>query len=191
MTSRTYEAPGPGTWEQDSTHCPRPLTPYLFDLFKKSFVQGFKEGSARYGLLFSHLEPALVNGFMYYRDSVVDPDDSEEVGRRFESARHGLESKIWREDLDLWDREIKPDSIRRNNSLQSVGLAGLDADGLLAHLAAVYDNAHEMVYRHHKFSITALIPMGLYLANAMDWHGCRSVVGAAPGLLACLAWGSG
>ncbi len=115
MTSRTYEAPGPETWEQDSTHCPRPLTPYLFDLFKKSFVRGFKEGSARYGLLFSHLEPALVNGFMYYRDSVVDPDDSEEVGRRFESARHGLESKIWREDLDLWDREIKPDSIRRNN----------------------------------------------------------------------------
>ena len=171
MTSRTYEAPGPGTWEQDSTHCPRPVTPYLFDVFKKSFVRGFKEGSARYGLLFSHLEPALVNGFMYYRDSVVDPGDSEEVGRRFESARHGLESKIWREDLDLWDREIKPDSIRRNNSLQSVGLAELDADGLLAHLAAVYDNAHEMVYRHHKFSITALIPMGLYLANAMEWTG--------------------
>ena len=50
MTPRTYQAPGPGTWEQDSTHCPRPLTQYLFVVFTEPFMKGFKEGSARYGL---------------------------------------------------------------------------------------------------------------------------------------------
>ena len=101
MTPRPYAAPGPGTWEQDSTHFPRPLTQYFFDVFPEPFMRGFKEGTARYGLLFSHLEPALVNGFLYYQDHVVDPDDGEEVGRRFEAARVALESRLWREDLDL------------------------------------------------------------------------------------------
>ncbi len=70
-----------------------------------------------------------------------------------------------------------PDSIRRNRALESVAVAELDTDGLLAHLEAVRDNAVEMVWRHHKFSIPAIIPTGLYLANAMTWTGMD------PGLL--------
>ena len=127
MTPRPYAAPGPGTWEQDCTHFPRPATQYFFDVFPEPFIREFEEGSARYGLLFSHLKSALVNGFLYYRDVVVDPDDGEEVGRRFEAARNALESKLWRKDLDLWDREFMPHSISRNHALQSVGLADLDA----------------------------------------------------------------
>ena len=171
MTPRTYQAPGPGTWEQDSTHFPRPATPYFFDVFPEPFMRGFKEGSARYGLLFSHLEPALVNGFLYYKGNDVDPDDGPEVERRFKAASEALESKLWREDLDLWDREFMPDSIQRNRALESAALADLDTDGLLAHLEAVRDNAAEMVWRHHKFTIPAVIPTGLYLANALEWTG--------------------
>ena len=171
MTPRTYQAPGPGTWEQDSTHFPRPATPYFFDVFPEPFMRGFKEGSGRYGLLFSHLEPALVNGFLYYKGNDVDPDDGPEVERRFKAASEALESKLWREDLDLWDREFMPDSIQRNRALESVALADLDTDGLLAHLEDVRDNAAEMVWRHHKFTIPAVIPTGLYLANALEWTG--------------------
>ncbi len=171
MTSQTYEAPGPGTWEQDATHFPRPVTPYFFDVFAQPFMRGFKEGTSRYGLLFSHLEPALINGFLYYKANDVDPDDGEEVERRFKAAGEALESRIWGQDLDLWDREFKPDSIQRNRALQSVVVADLDTEGLLAHLTAVHDNATEMVYRHHKFSITAIIPTGLYLSHAMEWTG--------------------
>jgi pyruvate,water dikinase len=171
MTPRTYEAPGPGTWEQDSTHFPRPVTRYGFDVFREPFVRGFKEGSARYGLLFSHLEPASVNGFFYNRVTDVDPDDGPEVERRFGAATEALKSKLWRADLDLWDREFMPDSIQRNGALQSVALADLDTEGLLAHLAAVRENAGEMVWRHHKFTIPAIIPTGLYLSHALAWTG--------------------
>lgn len=171
MTERTFEAPGPGTWEQDSTHLPRPVTPYVSEVFPEAFVAGFKEGSARYGLLFSHLEPAVVNGFVYYRDEGVNPEDAEEVERRFAAARDALETKLWRQDLELWDRDLMPDSIRRNRELQAVDLPSLDTEELVGHLEAVRDNAKEMVYRHHKFSVPSIIPVGLYLAKAMEWTG--------------------
>ncbi len=171
MTPRTYQAPGPGTWEQDPTHFARPVTQYFIEVFAEPFMQGFKEGSERYGLLFSHLEPALVNGFLYMKANDVDPDDGPEVERRFKAASAALESKLWRDDLDLWDREFMPDSIQRNRALQTVALTELDTDGLLAHLEAVHANAVEMVWRHHKFSIPAIIPTGLYLSNAIQWTG--------------------
>ena len=171
MTPLTYQAPGPGTWEQDPTHFPRPATQFIIDVFREPFMRGFKEGSARYGLLFSHLEPALVNGFLCYNAHDVDPDDGPEVERRFEAPTEALESKLWRDDLDLWDREFMPDSIQRNRALQSVALVDLDTDGLLAHLEAVRENAVEMVWRHHKFTIPAIIPTGLYLANTLEWTG--------------------
>ena len=171
MTPPAYESPGPGTWEQDPTHFPRPLTPFVSEAFSDAFVRGFKEGTARYGLLVSHLEPAIINGFMYTRLEGVDPSDGEEVGRRIEAAQVALESKLWREDLDLWDREFKPDSIRRNQDLEGVGVAELGTEELLAHLAAVRENAVEMVYRHHKFTISSVIPVGLYLASALEWTG--------------------
>mgnify|MGYP007062784718 CR=1 FL=1 len=168
MAERTYEAPGPGTWEQDGTHFPRPITQYAFDVFREPFMRGFKDGTSRYGLLFSHLEPALVNGFFYNRaQNVAGP----EVEGRFKAASQALASKVWRDDLDLWDREFKADSIQRNRGLQSVPLADLDTAGLLAHLTAVRDNAVEMVWRHHKFTIPAIIPAGLYLSKAREWTG--------------------
>lgn len=171
MTPPTYSAPGPGTWEQDSTHFPRPLTPFVAEAFPGPFTRGFKEGTARYGLLVSHLEPAIINGFMYNRVDGVDPDDGEEFSRRVSAAQEALESRLWRDDLDLWDREYKPDSILRNRALESVDLTKLDMDGLLEHLATCHENASEMVYRHHKFTIPSVIPVGLYLASATQWTG--------------------
>jgi pyruvate,water dikinase len=147
------------------------LTPFVSEVFPEPFKRGFKEGTARYGLLFSHLEPAIINGFMYNRIDSVAPDDEEEVGRRFGAAQQALESKIWRRDIELWDKEFKPDSIRRNRALQAVDVTALDTEGLLAHLGAVRENAGEMVYRHHKFTIGSIIPVGLYLSNVMRWTG--------------------
>lgn len=171
MTTPTYEAPGPGTWEQDPTHFPRPVTPFVEETFLEGFVRGFSEGSARYGVLLSHIEPAVVNGFVYNQMVGVDPDDAEEFERRAAAAERTVQSKLWREDLDLWDQEFKPDSIRRNRALESVDVSELDTDALVDHLEAVRDNAREMMYRHHKWSFTAILPVGMYLASALQWTG--------------------
>ncbi len=177
---RTYEPPGPGTWEQDATHCPRPLTPFMFETFREAFPKGFREGTARYGLLFSHLEPATVNGFLYYRPTMVDPSDEQEIGRRFEAARTALESRLWLKDLERWDTEYKPDSIRRNRELETAPIREMDREAFIAHLTAAKDNAAEMIYRHHIFTIPAILATGLYLAYATEWTGLDAGAIMAP-----------
>ena len=179
-TSRTYDAPGPGTWEQDSTHNPLPVTVYKFASTKDSFPKGFREGTARYGLLFDYLEPAAVNGFLYSRPVLVDGSNREEVGRRFEAARNAFENKIWFDDLERWDREVKPDSIRRNRALEAAPLSKFDNEGMIGHLTAASDNAEEMVYRHHIFTVASVLPVGTYLAHAVQWTGLDSGLLLAP-----------
>ena len=180
---RTFEVPGPGSWEQDSTHCPRPLTEYTFSLFKNEFPRGFAEGTARMGLLFSHLEPASVNGFMYYQ---MIPAGEEEFPVRFAAAEEAFTSRLWRAELERWDTEYKPDSIRRNQALQSVAIRDLEADAFIEHLEAARSNCGEMIYRHHIFTAPSIVPMGHYVAKAGEWTGLDAghllapLKGAAP-----------
>jgi len=178
--TRTFAAPGAGTWEQDSAHSPRPVTRWKYETFNGPFQRGFQEGTARYGLLFDFLEPAVVNDFLYYRHRLVDPADGAEIGRRLGAAKHAFENKLWRDDLDRWDREIKPDSIRRNRALETTPMERLDTEAFIAHLDAVRDNAGEMVYRHHIFTIASVLPVGHYVATAADWTGLDSGALLAP-----------
>ena len=171
---RPFVAPGPGTWIQDSTHSPRPVTAYHFEAFKDAFPKGFREGTARFGLLFDYLHPELVNGFVYYRHVLVDPSNKEEVARRFESARHALEHKLWLRELERWDREFMPDSIQRNRALEAVPMQTLDTEAFIRHLVTVRENASEMVYRHHIFTAASIMAVGRYVAHAMEWTGWDS-----------------
>ncbi|MBP7149560.1 MAG: hypothetical protein KBD01_18690 [Acidobacteria bacterium] len=168
----TFTAPGPGTWEQDPAHFPRAITPWTAEAFPPGFARGFAEGTRRYGLLFSHLDAGVVNGFIYYRVvPAAEVHGEAEVPRRFEAAREAIERRLWREDLALWDNEMKADSFRRNRALQSVDLAALSDRELARHVERCFENEVEMVYRHHKFTITAIFPVGLYVAAAKEWTG--------------------
>jgi pyruvate,water dikinase len=73
MTTRVFEAPGPGTWELDTTHFSKPLSAYISSIKGDSLVRGFKEGTERYGLLMSHHKSATIHGFSYshYRKQAV------------------------------------------------------------------------------------------------------------------------
>lgn len=175
-----FSAPDSGTWKQDSAHSPRPVTRWKAETFSEPFVRGFSEGTARYGLLFDHLEPAFINGFLYYQDRGVDPADAAEVGRRFDAAKRAFEQKLWLEDLDRWDREFKTDSIRRNRELEGTPIRSLDTDAFVRFLDAVRDNVKEMVYRHHIFSAPSILPVGHYLAHAAEWTGLDSGTLLAP-----------
>jgi hypothetical protein len=61
----TFEAPGPGPWELETAHFPRPFPKFGLEGLTRAFKKGFTEGTARYGLLLSHFEMRLVNGFLY------------------------------------------------------------------------------------------------------------------------------
>jgi len=50
--SLTYEPPGPGTWEIDAVHFPRPATRYWTEMHPEPFRRGFAEFPRYYGMLF-------------------------------------------------------------------------------------------------------------------------------------------
>jgi pyruvate,water dikinase len=85
-----------------------------------------------------------------------------------------VESRRWLQDLAEWD-ELKKDSIARNTSLQSIKLTKLDRQELIAHLEACFVNAEEMVYRHHKYSVGSLMPVGRFLDVATISSGLSAV----------------
>jgi len=184
MSERIFEAPGPGTWELDATHLSKPVSLYTASIFPDSLARGFKIGTERFGLFFSHLQPVFIHGFCYTKPMLAFvPEDAppgpppegffEQPGlvERFANGKKAIENKLWREDLRRWDEEVKPDSIRRNQKLQSVSPESLNTGELIQHLIDCYQNLIEMWYRHHIFTIPSLIPTGLYLGKACEWTG--------------------
>jgi pyruvate,water dikinase len=197
MTDKIFEAPGPGTWELDTTHFSKPLSAYTSSFMGDSLVRGFKEGTERFGLLMSHLKSAKVHGFSYSQpvlaftseDALPGPPpagyfEQPELLARLRRGKKAIENKLWREDLKRWDEEVKPDSIRRNLGLQGVDPESLDTEGLIQHMTDCYQNAGEMLYRHHIFTIPSVLPVGLYVGNVCQWSG------ASPGEVLYLLKGS-
>ena len=182
MTTRTYEAPGPGTWELDTTHFSKPITLYSREFLGDGLIRGFKEGTERYGLFLSHLKYAFVNGFPYIQPALAfvpedappgpPPDgffEQPDLVKRFENGPKAVEAKLWRQDLKRWDEEVKPDSIRRNRELGAVVPSDMSNEELIQHLSACRDNVAEMFYRHHIFSIPSIFVTGLYISKTCEW----------------------
>lgn len=174
---REFKAPGPGTWQLDTTHSHGAMTFYAAECFE-GLPRGFKEGCAKYGLMVSHPQPFFLHNFFFTQLvpfvgkpggnpppklvfkllSQVHPG----IRKRAHTAHTSFIERRWLQDLDEWD-ELKKDSILRNTRLQSVDLATLDDAGLIAHLQDCRANAEEMVYRHHIYSVGAILPIGWFL----------------------------
>jgi phosphohistidine swiveling domain-containing protein len=187
-TDGNYTAPGPGAWELETVHFTRPISRLMQAPMLGGFVRGFKEGTARYGLMLSHIEPAIVNSFIYMRPvpfgappSATKPPPKivfqlltrlvPKIRRRIADSVRALEGRQWRKDLEWWDNEIKPKAIAKHKKLQAVDPAALDDAALLAHLSTCLEHASNMVYQHHQFTSTCIMPVGDLLAHVQDWTG--------------------
>ena len=65
MAGKVWAPPRPGAWEIELTHFPRASTKFVSEMFGENFMRGFAEGTKMYGILLSHLDFAVLNGFMY------------------------------------------------------------------------------------------------------------------------------
>ena len=117
-----FDPPGPGSWEIDAVHFPRPVTRYWAELHPEPFARGSGEFMRYYGILLERLAHEYVNGFAY---KTAVPVAEDEVPARFERASEVFEKKLWRDQLREWDETFKPASIQTHRELQSV-----DADAL-------------------------------------------------------------
>ena len=167
-TELRFEPPGPGSWELDPVHFPRPVTRYWAELHPEPFSRGFSEFTRFYGLLLDTMAYSYVNGFAY---ASMRPVSDDQVPSRFQRAQEVFEHKLWRDQLRDWDETFKPSSIKEHRELQSVEADELSDDDLLAYLSRCRDHHAEMIYQHMRFTAAAMLPTGDLLAHVGDWTG--------------------
>jgi phosphohistidine swiveling domain-containing protein len=162
------DPPGPGFWELDAVHFPRPVTRYWSEMHSEPFGRGFRELTAFYGMLIDTLDYRYASGFAY--KTIVPVADSE-VPARFQRAEEAVQGKLWREQLRDWDETFKPRSIATHRELQSVDPDALSDQELVAYLTRCRDHHIEMIYQHMRHTGAASLPTGDFLAHVGDWTG--------------------
>ncbi len=167
-TAFRFEPPGPGPWEQDPVHFPRPLTRYYQETQPPSFKRGTNDFARFYGMLIDGLQMAYVNGFGYHQ---VLPAPEAEVPERFKRAEQAFAQKLWREQLRDWDENRKPSSIATHREIQAVNPDALSEAELVAYLTRCRDHHSVMIAQHMRFTAGAVIPVGDFLAHVGDWTG--------------------
>ncbi len=189
----TFTAPGKGPWELETTHFQRPASRFGGDVYIEPFGRGFAMGTARYGMLLSHIQPGLSNGFLYQQpvafmapEGAMKPPPAPvlwlltrlhpKMRARIATSAKAMENKQWRADLDMWDNQDKPAAIEQHLAIQVVDVRELDDEALIEHLDIARAHAGEMVALHHKYTATAVVVTGDFLADASEWTGQPSGV---------------
>ena len=167
-SERRFDPPGPGFYEQDSVHLPRAVTRYWTETHPAAFAQGTSEFTAFYGMLIGGLSMTYINGIGY---KSVEPLPDEEVPARFARAEEVFAKKLWREQLREWDETVKPAAIAKHRELQAVDADALSDAELAAYLERCRDHHAAMVTQHMRYTASAVVPTGDFLAHVGDWTG--------------------
>jgi pyruvate,water dikinase len=163
-----FDPPGPGFYEQDSVHLPRAVTRYWAETHPAAFLRGTSEFTAFYGMLIGGLSMTYINGFGY---KAVEPLPDEEVPARFARAEEVFAKKLWREQLHEWDETVKPAAIAKHRELQAVDADALSDAELAAYLERCRDHHAAMIAQHMRYTASAIVPTGDFLAHVGDWTG--------------------
>jgi hypothetical protein len=163
-----FEPPGPGAWELDPVHFPRPVTRYWTEIHPEALRRGVQDFTRFYGMLIDTLEYKYVNGFAY---KTVRPAPEGDVPERFKRVEEVFQRKLWREQLHDWDEKIKPASLKAHRELQSVDPEELSDEELITHLTRCRNHHAAMISQHMRFTAAALVPTGDFLAHVGDWTG--------------------
>src|SRR5262245_53408870 len=167
-TKLNLEPPGPGSWEQDPVHFPRPLTRYFQETHPPAFEKGTGDFARYYGMLIGGLRMRYVKGFGYRQ---VLPTPDAEIPQRLQRAEQVFARKIWREQLRDWDENCKPSTIAMHRELQAVDPDTLSDAELAAYLTRCRDHHSAMLAQHMRFTASAVLPTGDFLVHVGEWTG--------------------
>ena len=120
-------------------------------------------------MLIDGLANSYVNGFAYIQTL---PAPEEEIPQRFARAEEVMAGKLWREQLREWDETSKPAAIAKHRELQSVDPDALSDEELVdVPRAAAGTITRAMITQHMRFTASAVVPTGDFLAHVGDWTG--------------------
>ncbi|MFL6089350.1 MAG: PEP-utilizing enzyme [Aeromicrobium sp.] len=187
MAEPTWEPPGKGAWELETTHAFRPWTRFAQEPFAEGFVRGFQRGTAHYGLMLDHLAPAFVNGFMYNqpRPFAAPPGAPPppkpvlwaltrlhpKIRARIRAGAQAFAERRWRADLDHWDAVDKPAAIEKHRAIQDVDVSSLSDHDLAEHIAQCHQHLTDSIFLHHKYTVPSVLLTGDFLAGVQEWTG--------------------
>ena len=151
-------------------------------------MAGFKAGTRHYGLLLDYLDVGVINRFIYFAPRAVGaPKGAKgppprlvfevmrrlhpEIRRRVRRAEVTFRDRLWREDVELWDRTLRPRLAAKGRALLAEDLSGASDAQLADHLRRATELLREAVFTHHRLNFCALLPVGDFLIHAMDWTG--------------------
>ncbi len=159
---------GPGFWELDPVHLPRPATRYWTEMHPEPFQRGTSEFARGYGMLIDGLRMTYIDGFGY---KSVAPVPESELPKRFERADEAVKTKYWRTQREEWDATFKPTAIKAHRAIQSVDPDTLSDAELADYLTRCRDHHVQMIYQHMRFTGAAIVPIGDFLAHVGEWTG--------------------
>ena len=168
----TFEPPGPGSWELDALHFPRPVTAYWAEMHPEPFSLGYGDMTAFYGVPIQTRRIAYVNGFCYGQ---MEPIAPEAFPERLQRVTEVFDRKLWRESALEWQEVRKPASETANREIQAIDPDQLDDQALVEHLRRCRDNHVSMIRQHMGLTGTAVISPGDFLVHARQWTGLPTV----------------
>lgn len=130
--------------------------------------RGTNDFAQYYGMLIDGMETVYINGFAYNTMRLAAEED---IPQRFQRAEEVFEKKLWREQLREWDETYKPASISAHREIQAVDPDALSDEELITYLTKCRDHHAAMMAQHMRFTASAMIPTGDFLAHVGDWTG--------------------
>jgi pyruvate,water dikinase len=164
----TITPPGPGPWELDPVHFPRPVTGYWAEMHPEPFANGFGDFMAYYGIPLEKRLTSYPSGFCYSQMVPVAP---EEFPNRLARSAEAFERKVWRDQAKEWQEVRKPASVQAHREIQAIDPDGLGDDELAGYLRRCREHHAVMIRQHMAFTGTAVIPPGDFLVQATGWTG--------------------
>jgi len=162
----TLTPPGPGPWELDPVHFPRPVTAYWAEMHPEPFSLGYGDFMAYYGLPLQTRLTAYPGGFCYGQMVPVGPDAFPE---RVQRAAEVFEKKVWRDQAKEWEEVRKPAAVQAHREIQAVDPEQLSDEELVAYLRRCREHHAVMIRQHMAFTGTAVIPPGDFLVHTRAW----------------------
>ena len=168
IANLSFDPPGPGLWSLDPVHFPRPVTRYWAETHP-----GPAKGALKNGELFRDAHRRSRDGVRerLRLQQRCTSACKETIPARFARAEEVFRDKLWREQLREWDEECKPSSIAAHREIQAVDPDLLSDEELVAYLNACRDHHAAMMSQHFRFTGTAVVPTGDFLAHVEDWTG--------------------
>ena len=165
-TDLRFESPGPGTWELDPVHFPRPVTQYWTEIHPPAYTRGVEDFMAYYGTLLEGISTHYINGFSYRQVVLVADEQVPErfavrkrCGPRSSGATSSASGTKSPSPVRLPNTASSRRSIRTRSAKPSWWPTSRD----------VVTTTRSMISQHMRYTGAAMLSIGDLLAHVGDW----------------------